>query len=220
MARPSGTVATEVQTLQTLLAAHGIRSGHLLELACGTCAHGIPLAQHGFQVTGLDRAQAMLAAATARAAAAGVSLAVVQGDAVDFDLPMRQFDAAILLFETFPLISDETAIRSHFAAVHRSLRPGGIYIFDVDRCDGIRTATGEWGRHTLALPNGSVEVWHEDRPSDWVNGVNYLTLYCRIEQNGVVTLTRDDWAIHCYRPWDLALLIRTLGGWELDGFYS
>jgi hypothetical protein len=39
MARPPGVIEAEVQTIQTLLAAQGITQGHVLELACGTCAH-------------------------------------------------------------------------------------------------------------------------------------------------------------------------------------
>jgi SAM-dependent methyltransferase len=225
MARPPGVIATEVQTIQTLLTANGIYTGRILELACGACAHGIPLAQRGFTVTGLDRAPAMLATAKIQAIAHGVTLEVIEGDVVNFAPPTAPYDAAIFTFETFPLITDAKALRSHFAAVRRSLRPGGIYLIDVDRCYGIRRETGEWGRRTLPLTEGdlstgSVEVWHEERPGDWVAGINYLSLHCRIHQHGVITATRDDWAIRCYRPWDLALLVQTLDGWELDGFYS
>jgi SAM-dependent methyltransferase len=220
MGRPAAVVETEVRSvlgLRERLAPGGRR---VLELACGACAHGLRLAQVGCRVTGLDRSAAMLARAQREAAAAGVTLETVQGDVVDFDLPARDFDAALFLFETFPLITDYADLARHFAAVRRHLRPGGIYIVDVDRSYGIRTQTGEWGRRTIPLPNGAVEVWNEDLPGDWVEGVNRMVLHCRIELDGQTYQTEDAWTIRVYTPWTLALLARTLPGWSLDGFYS
>ena len=65
-------IAAEVASIERLLAKHGVMRGHVLELACGACPHGILLSQHGFAVTGVDRSPAMLAAAARRAAEAGL----------------------------------------------------------------------------------------------------------------------------------------------------
>jgi SAM-dependent methyltransferase len=220
LARPPEVLDIEAETIQTLLAAHGIEEGEVLELACGVCAHGIRLAEMGYFVTGLDQSLALLSAAQVQAYAAGVELTLHQGDVVDYDLGEGRFDAAVFTFETFPLIADDRALRRHFAAVRRSLRAGGVYIFDVDRCLGIRSETEAWGRRTLPLPDGRVELWQQDRPGDWVDGVKTVTLFGRIERQGAVTETQDDWTLRDVRPWDVALLIQTLPGWELDGIYS
>src|SRR5438105_433126 len=103
---PPDTVAGEVRSIRQLLAARGIVAGSILEVACGACPHGILLAEHGFELTGLDRSPAMLDAARRRASAAGVTLTLVQGDVVDFDLGKTGFDAAIFMFETFPVITE------------------------------------------------------------------------------------------------------------------
>jgi SAM-dependent methyltransferase len=221
MRRTRGVVEAEVRSVQALLARRGVRRGRILELACGACAHGILLAQNGFAITGLDISPAMLAAAAQRGAAAGVDLELVHGDVVDFRLKAGPFDAAIFMFETFPIITEYEDLVSHFRSVRRHLKPGGLYIVDLDdRKRGVGTDAGEWGRKTLPLPNGSVEMWHEDFPGDWVRGTSHLVLHCRLTIDGTVYETTDDWHLRIASPWDMAVLVRTMEGWSLDGFYS
>ena len=221
MQRPASVVAAEVDSTLGLLARRGVTRGRILELACGACAHGILLAQHGFSITGVDRSPAMLAAAAQRAAVAGVAIELVQGDAIDFELNTDGFDAAIFMFETFQLITAYEDLVGHFRAVRRHMRPGGLYIIDFAACrHGVGMETAEWGRKTLPLPSGSVEMWHEDFPDDWVEGTSHLVLHCRIDQGGAICETVDDWRIRMCSPWDLTVLVRTLEGWALQGFYS
>lgn len=221
MARPAHVVEAEVRSVCALLERHGLEGARVLELACGACAHGLLLAQAGHRMTGLDRSAAMLAEAQRRADAVGVEMTTVVGDVVDFDLGATAFDAAIFLFETFPLIAAYDNLVRHFGAVRRHMRPGGIYVVDVDaHRHGIRTEAGEWGRKTLPLPEGSVETWCEDLPGDWVQDTNHVVLHCRIRLGDQVYETRDDWVIRRYSPWELALLARVLKGWRLEGFYG
>jgi len=214
-------IAAEAASIERLLAEHGVTRGRVLELACGTCPHGILLAQHGFAVTGIDRSPAMLEAAARRAAAAGTVLQLVEGDIVDFALDVEPFDAALFMFETFPVITAYDDIVSHFRAVRRHMRPGGLYIIDLDpRKRGVGVSTEEWGRRTLPLANGSVEVWNEDFPGDWVEGTSHLVMHCRILLDGVTYETADEWRLRVYGPWDLRVLVQTMEGWALGGFYS
>jgi SAM-dependent methyltransferase len=221
MNRPDEVVEAEVNTILRLLAKHSITGRKLLELACGACAHGIRLAGQGFQVTGIDRSIAMLDEAQRRAKLAGAGLQTIEGDVIQFNLDATDFDAAIFMFETFPVITDYDDIVSHFRSVRRHLKRGGLYIVDVDvRKRGVGIHTGEWGRRTETLPNGYVETWCEDFPGDWVQGTSHLVLHCRICLDGQMYETVDDWRLRVYSPWELSLLARTLEGWELDGFYS
>jgi SAM-dependent methyltransferase len=221
MAREPAVVPAEVNSIHQLLQRRGIQPARILELACGTCAHGIPLAQRGHQVVGVDRSPAMLDAAAQKSVAAGVQLQLVQADVVEFDLETALFDCALFMFETFPVITASEEIVGHFAAVRRHLKPGAIYIIDLDpRKHGVGVATGEWGHRTLSIPNGTVENWYEDRPGDWVENTSHLICHCRISRTDAVIETRDEWRLRVYSPWDLRLLVQTLPGWRLDGFYS
>jgi 2-polyprenyl-3-methyl-5-hydroxy-6-metoxy-1,4-benzoquinol methylase len=77
--RPSEVIEAEVASIRRLLADRGVTTGHIVELACGTCPHGIRLARQGFSVTGIDRSCQMLDAAKQRAASANVELDFVHG---------------------------------------------------------------------------------------------------------------------------------------------
>ena len=123
--------------------------------------------------------------------------------------------------ETFPLIVDYQDLERHFRAIRRHLRKGGVYVIDIDaHKHGIRTAYQVWGQKKVSLDNGWVEVWHEDLPGDWVRGTNHMIMHCRIHQDDCVYETVDDWHFRVDSPWHLTLLVRTLDGWSLRGFFS
>ena len=61
----------------------------ILELACGTGRITLPLAQAGFQITGLDMSSAMLQMARKKAEQLKVSVEWIQADCCDFSLPSK-----------------------------------------------------------------------------------------------------------------------------------
>ena len=119
---PAEQIKTEVNSIRRLLADQGITKGSVLELACGTCGHGILLAQGGFSVTGIDINPNMLESAQCRMKTTGVKIELIQGDVVDFNLGVVRFDCAIFMAETFSLITTYEDIKSHFQSVRRHLK--------------------------------------------------------------------------------------------------
>jgi len=221
MPRPIGTIETEVSNIERLLAQDGVAKGRILELACGACAHGIPLMQRGHTVVGLDQSPGMLATAHRRAEEAAVALSLHEGNVVNFQLDQPLFDCAIFMYETFQLITEYEDLLAHFAAVHCHLKTGAFYLIDLSPSrHGVGSEQSEWGRRTLPLPHGQIESWNVDYPGDWVANTSHLAVHCRVEQDGERFETVDDWRIRRYNPWDLTLFVRTLPGWQLDGFYS
>jgi ubiquinone/menaquinone biosynthesis C-methylase UbiE len=123
------TNATDVE-VGMLLGLLGLEPGdHVLDVGCGTGRHSVPLAALGMQVTGVDLAPAMLAAARERADTAGVEVELLVADARE--LPdLGPVDAAICLCEgAFCLVADGVEPLAHdrdvLASIHRVLRPGG-----------------------------------------------------------------------------------------------
>ncbi len=78
--------------LAEVIAAHGIKPGKALEIGCGTGTNSIWLAQHGFEVTGMDISQTAIAKATEKASAAGVNCRLLVGDFMVDRVPGAPFD--------------------------------------------------------------------------------------------------------------------------------
>jgi len=102
----------------------------ILDLACGTGSVAVPLAQAGYEVTGLDRAKEMLDVGRAKAQKANVHVEWVEGDMrrFHFDIP---FDAVLCLYDSINYALDLGEFRQVCECVWRSLHPGGLFIFDV-----------------------------------------------------------------------------------------
>src|SRR4051812_35415573 len=93
------------------------KGARILDVGCGTGRHSIELATRGYQMTGLDISSGMLTVAHRNAAAAGVDVDWVQGDATNFAFD-EPFDAAMCVCEgAFGLIGGDDDPETHDANV-------------------------------------------------------------------------------------------------------
>jgi SAM-dependent methyltransferase len=128
---PDPVVDAGVAQVDRALALGGVTArGDVLDLGCGPGRHAVPLARRGFRVTAVDLSAFHLDRARARAAAAGVTLELVQADMRAFARPAA-FDLALSLFTSFGYFDDPADDLRVAANVHRSLRPGGALVMDV-----------------------------------------------------------------------------------------
>jgi RNA polymerase sigma-70 factor, ECF subfamily len=107
---------------QVLVAeASELAPGTALDVACGDGTNAVWLAGRGWRVTGVDWSGVALAKAQAKAAAAGVNVAWVEADLMDWSPPDRAFDLVTVAYLHLPL--DER--RVVYAAAARAVAPGG-----------------------------------------------------------------------------------------------
>jgi SAM-dependent methyltransferase len=110
--------------------AHNAGGGHhILELACGTGRVTLPLAQAGFEITGLDNDPAALAVARLRRGAATWPL-LVAADMRRFTLRGR-FDTIIVPYNSFQLLTDANAVTACLGSVAEHLASGGTFGVEV-----------------------------------------------------------------------------------------
>jgi len=100
----------------------------VLELGCGAAAGARWLARQGARVVALDLSAGMLRHAARAAAACGVRVPLVQGDALALPLRSGSFDVACTAFGAIPFVADSAAVMRE---VFRVLRPGGRWVFSV-----------------------------------------------------------------------------------------
>jgi SAM-dependent methyltransferase len=103
----------------------------LLDVCCGEGRHAIPLAERGYDVTGLDRNGDALSAARERADDLGVAARFAEGDMRDLAASVAgPFDVCVCLWQSFGYF-DAATNEDILRQMGDLLRPGGRLILDI-----------------------------------------------------------------------------------------
>ncbi len=131
-----------IQSTLTLMKDAGVSPPDAVaDLACGTGALSIPLAQAGYRVTALDINEQMLT--QARQKAAGLPVAWVCQDMTRLALH-RPVAAVNCACDGVNYLTNPQAVARCFEAVYRALRPGGFFVFDVSTEEKLTSMDGEF----------------------------------------------------------------------------
>lgn len=120
-----------VDYVEDLFRRHGGAGRRLLDLATGTGAIAIRLAQRGYQVTGVDRSRAMLAEARRKSREAGLDITWRCTDVARLSMS-ESFDLAVSLYDSLNYVIDPEALAAAFVRIAGTLAPGGLLIFDLN----------------------------------------------------------------------------------------
>ncbi len=105
----------------------GLHGGIALDLGCGSGAEAEFLAEHGFMVDAIDKSEVI--AKSAKDRCAGLTVDVVQGDFLQFELRPLYYTLAVAI-NALPFVTKDNC-RELFARVKGSVKPGGAVIFDL-----------------------------------------------------------------------------------------
>jgi 2-polyprenyl-3-methyl-5-hydroxy-6-metoxy-1,4-benzoquinol methylase len=120
------TTEAEVSFLTDVL---GLQSGHrVLDVPCGIGRHSLQLAKMGMRVTGVDRTDAFIRAATRRSRELGVAVDWIEQDMrqIDWD---AEFDGAFCFWGSFGYF-DEQDNAEFLAKLAKSVKPNGRVLVD------------------------------------------------------------------------------------------
>jgi SAM-dependent methyltransferase len=101
-----------------------IAPGRALDLACGEGRNAVWLAEHGWQVTGVDFSPVGLAKAVRLAREHDVDVEWVEADVVEWDPPRATFDLVIVFYLHLPA-TERTRVLAH---AQDALAPGGTLL--------------------------------------------------------------------------------------------
>jgi SAM-dependent methyltransferase len=132
----------------------------VLDIGCGTGTFALLLAEHGYEVTGLDPAAASLDVARSKPGAQRVTW--LHGDATA--LPPLQVDLVTMTANVAQAIADPSDWAATLTASRAALRPGGHLVFETR--DPARRAWEEWTREqtysVTDIPGvGRVRDWNQ-----------------------------------------------------------
>lgn len=102
----------------------------LLDVGCGTGEWTLKIAQEGFEVTGIDLSDSMLAVASNKALEAGISIKLFQQDMAETS-GFEPFNIITIFCDSLNYLETEEAVKSTFHNMFDLLHPGGLFLFDV-----------------------------------------------------------------------------------------
>lgn len=109
----------------------------VLDLGCGTGTIACLLAERGYQVIAVDGSEEMLTEAARKAAELERPPLFLHQDMTRLRL-LEPVDAAISTLDSLNYLTTERALGEALRRVYRWLKPGGVFLFDVNTPDKLR----------------------------------------------------------------------------------
>ncbi len=117
--------------MESLFRRYGASPKQVLDLACGTGSLTLELSRRGYDMTGVDLSEEMLAEAYRKAAEAGSGALFIRQDMTRLDL-YGTVEAALCCLDGINCLPTPEKLLDCFKRVKLFLEPGGLFIFDVN----------------------------------------------------------------------------------------
>ncbi len=119
------------ERISELARENGIRSGKLVDLACGTASLSLELEKLGFSVTGIDLSCDMLTYAAQKKYSSGSKINLVQQDMAALSLPGKA-DVFVCSLDALNHLDCFEFVKMTFRQVAKYLNKNGLFIFDMN----------------------------------------------------------------------------------------
>ena len=185
----------------------------VLDIACGTGPHLVRLADRGYRMSGLDLSRKNIEFLGERLASKGHEAELVVGDMTDFRLA-QPVDAAICMQDSQGHLLTNEQLLAHLRAVARSLRRGGLYVFDRYMVSSWTDPARAW---SWSRRRGGVIVRASFSALNDVNPVSQVfTEHMTLEaiENGRRRVYRQKHQSRMLFPQELRALVDLAGGFE------
>ncbi|MGG1400476.1 class I SAM-dependent methyltransferase [Bacillus salipaludis] len=171
-----------VRFVQDRLKENGDSGVRFLDLACGTGELSIRFAKEGFDVTGVDLSEDMLAVAQAKSEEQGMSISFYQQDMTELE-GHGSFDVIGIFCDSLNYLKTEEDVLQTFSSVYQHLKPGGIFIFDVH---SIFKISQIFINQTFAINDEHVAYIWNSFPGEFPNSVEHdLSFFVLDEKSGM-----------------------------------
>lgn len=174
----------------------------ILDLCCGTGYTIARLERMNYRVTGLDGSEQMLRIAEGCAPRSRFILS----DARSFQLP-EQFDAILSTFDSLNHLMTLAELEMVMANAHKALRPGGLFLFDMNMEIGF---IRHWVEHFSIVEDEEVCVLRGSYDRAEKIGRYEITMF---ERAGAAAWQRSDAVIteRCYSMREIRAALRRAG---------
>ena len=192
----------------------------VLDIACGTGPHLTRLADRGYAMAGLDLSRANIEFLRERLDTKGQRGELVVGDMTDFRL-RQPVDAALCMQDSQGHLLTNEQLLAHLRVVARSLRRGGLYIFDRYMVSSWTDPARAWSwsrRRGRLIVRASFSALHDVNP---VSQVFEERMTLEGVENGRRRVYRQTHRSRMVFPQELRALVELASGFEfVQWFYG
>jgi SAM-dependent methyltransferase len=161
---PDASFVSAAEDIPKIVALSGCEGRTVLDLCCGPGRYAVPLAKHGYAVTGVDRTPFLVEKARAYAAAEQVHVEWVLEDMRRFLRPAA-FDLTLSLYTSFGYFEEVSENRAVLHSVFTSLTANGVLVLDVAGKEVLARIFQPTGSQTLS--NGALLIQRRTVVDDW-----------------------------------------------------
>ncbi|MDY6847422.1 MAG: class I SAM-dependent methyltransferase [Chloroflexota bacterium] len=146
----------------------GVTPSHLLDMACGEGSLAVGMAKLGYQVTGIDQSQRMIALAKERANKENLDVSFFVEDMRSLSY-QEEFSLVTCFFDSLNYLLTIRDLQEAFKGAYRALRPGGFFIFDMNTIYGLAV---DWMQQETYIQNEAQDFIEIHRQSyDYENQI-------------------------------------------------
>ncbi|MBR1092432.1 class I SAM-dependent methyltransferase [Bradyrhizobium manausense] len=205
--------AAECKAVENLIAKFGRGEARkMLDLGCGTGRHAVIFAGDGFDVTGVDQSESMVARARDRATQMklGANPKFLCGDIRNFPAT-SPFDVAVMNFNVIGYMASNDDALGALGAARKNLRQNGLLIADF--WYGPAVVTDPPGENTREFETGDVRVVR------FSSGLHLPDRQCceitvkvtRLQGDRVLDEALETHRVRYFFPLELELMLRVSG---------
>ena len=180
---------------------------NLLDIGCGTGTLALMLQQAGYNVSGIDLSEEMLAVASARMAAANVSMPLFAMSMDELD-GFEQLDVAIIPIDSINYVTEQQKVKETLKRIYESLRDGGQLFFDVHslfKMDEIFLDS------PFTFDNGEITyVWHTEQ-GEYEHSVYHQMTFFIPAQNGLFERFDEEHYQRTFAPMQYVEWLKQIG---------
>ncbi|WP_019242667.1 MULTISPECIES: class I SAM-dependent DNA methyltransferase [Bacillus] len=119
-----------IERFMEKMQAYNIKGKKVLDVACGTGEFTIRLAEKGYNVTGVDLSEEMLAIAKVKADQHQINVPFFHQNMIELSLGDK-FDSIVVFCDSLNYLEEEEQVQETFRQIYEHLNHGGLFMFDV-----------------------------------------------------------------------------------------
>lgn len=199
--------------MQTLLQKAGKKAQSVLDLACGTGSMTLLLAQQGYQTIGADLSEDMLTVASEKLAELDENCPLLICQPMQNLALPEPVDWVVCCLDSINYLTDPADCRRTFCRVFQNLKPGGVFVFDINTPYKLK---GLDGQIFLDENEDTYCVWRAEF-SEEENSIFYgMDLFQREGDHWLRSF--EEHQEYAYRPEDLQQWLMEAGFRQVEQF--